>query len=109
MDSSLDNTIQGWRLETQFVVNGDRHHQLDSCAECWRPVQHLGNGTFGDVYQEQCLSGPAKNNVRAVKHISKRQFNFGKASQCELQAIITFSDRSVLEVRPSLSAKTGGD
>lgn len=96
--ASFVDILQDWRLETRHDANGDRHHQRLAGPECWRPVQRLGSGTFGDVWQEQCLSGPSKKDVRAVKRLDKRQARFSEMSRRELEALTTFSNSNIPEV-----------
>jgi hypothetical protein len=95
MDPSLASALQAWKLETEFR-DGERHHKVLSGVERWVEERHLGNGTFGCVYQERCVSGPSASAVRAVKQILKYQ---SKLSHRELQALTTFSDARVPEVR----------
>ncbi|KAJ5372058.1 kinase-like domain-containing protein [Penicillium concentricum] len=90
--------LRGWRLETTYDDIGQRHHQLKSGAECWRTVKCLGNGSFGDVWEEHCVSGPSPNAIRAVKHLRKRQSKFLEMSKREIQALVTFSDSHTPEV-----------
>ncbi|RDW93024.1 uncharacterized protein DSM5745_00346 [Aspergillus mulundensis] len=80
------------RLETTFDSTGDRHHGLGSDKECWRAIRTVGEGSFGSVWQESCISGPSKGAVRAVKHLHKRQARFLELSERELNALVTFSD-----------------
>ena len=98
MDPFLSDNLQAWRLETRREANGDRCHRSMFGPEYWRPLRHLGNGTFGDVWLEHCLAGPSCNALRAVKHIRKRHADFSKPSRRELEALITFSDTRVPEV-----------
>ncbi|KAK3939498.1 kinase-like protein [Diplogelasinospora grovesii] len=93
MDPSLASALQAWKLETEFR-DGERHHKVLSGVERWVEEKHLGNGTFGCVYQERCVSGPSASAVRAVKQILKYQ---SKLSHRELQALTTFSDARVPE------------
>jgi len=106
MYAALNDNLRSWRLDTRQEVNGDwSHYIFASGVECWRPVGRIGGGTFGEVWQEQCLSGPHINELRAVKHISKRQAQFITSSQRELEALVTFShDR----VRPTVNKCDGG-
>lgn len=67
MDLFLDGPLRTWRLETQLDVNGGRHHQLSTGSENWRAVRRIGDGSFGDVWQERYLSGPSQTAFRAVK------------------------------------------
>src|SRR5436190_12724054 len=91
MDSIIPEVLWPWRLETR-KKDGDWYHDLPSGTECWRSVEHLGSGSFGDVSQEQCMSASSRNAIRAVKRISKRQAHFSKSSRRELEALVTFSD-----------------
>ncbi|KAL2823709.1 hypothetical protein BDW59DRAFT_163076 [Aspergillus cavernicola] len=84
-----------WKQPT----NAHRYHQRLSGDECWRPVKHLGHGSFGDVWQETCVSGPSENAVRVVKHLHKRQSRFLEMSRRELDALVAFSDAQVAEYK----------
>ncbi len=99
MEPALSSVLGQWRLDTHIQANRDRHHTSLSGIDCWRPVANLGSGSFGDVWQERCVSGRSADAVRAVKSISKRQVGFDKMSRRELEALITFSDTQVPEVR----------
>ncbi|KAJ5520691.1 hypothetical protein N7463_001144 [Penicillium fimorum] len=59
---------------------------------CKGVVRCLGNGSFGDVWEEHCVSGPSHNAIRAVKQLRKRQSKFPEMSRREIQALVTFSD-----------------
>lgn len=98
MDQFVNGSLRTWRLETQHDVNGDRHHQRSTGPESWRAIRQIGHGTFGEVWQERCLSGPSQNAFRAVKHIPKRQSTFAEVSRRELEALTTFSDSRIPEV-----------
>ncbi|KOS45758.1 hypothetical protein ACN38_g3349 [Penicillium nordicum] len=99
MDSFESNPLWGWRLETGYDADGDRHHQRPSGSERWRAVRCLGKGSFGDVWQEHCISGPSKDAIRAVKRLSKRQSTFSEMSRRELNALVTFSNSHIPEYR----------
>ncbi|KAJ5669752.1 kinase-like domain-containing protein [Penicillium macrosclerotiorum] len=95
MDPFTSTPLRAWKLETNHDANGDRHHRLSAGSECWRAVRCLGSGSFGDVWQETCLSGPSQNAVRAVKCLGKRQAKFTEMSRRELEALITFSNSDI--------------
>lgn len=99
MDSFESNPLRGWRLETGYDANGDRLHQRPSGSERWRAVRCLGKGSFGDIWQEHCISGPSKDAIRAVKRLSKRQSTFSEMSRRELNALVTFSNSHIPEVQ----------
>ncbi|KAH8703900.1 kinase-like domain-containing protein [Talaromyces proteolyticus] len=91
MEQFMNWPLCNWRLQTTYDDNGDRCHQGSTGDESWHPVKRLGSGSFGDVWQERCTSGPSQNGVRAVKHLHKRQTKFLEMSQRELDALDTFS------------------
>ncbi|KAL3476005.1 kinase-like domain-containing protein [Aspergillus californicus] len=99
MEVFLSTSLVDWRLETRFDGNGDRYHRVSDGDECWRPIKRLGNGTFGDVWQEHCLSGSKNNTLRAVKQIRRHQEGFDKLSKRELDALVAFSNPDVPEYR----------
>lgn len=94
----MGSPLRGWRLETSYDDIGHRYHQRPSGDECWHAERLIGNGSFGDVWQERCVSGPSQNAIRAVKHLRKRQSKFLEMSRRELDALVTFSDSGALEV-----------
>lgn len=98
MDAFSSSSLRGWKLETSYDDTGQRYHQRPSGNECWRPEKGIGNGTFGDVWEERCVSGPALNTIRAVKQLHKRQSKFLEMSRRELDALVTFSDSQTIEV-----------
>lgn len=95
MDALKDSPIWGWKLETFYDKKGQRRHQRASGYEYWRSEELIGNGAFGGVWRERCVSGPSHNALRAVKHLHKRQV---KMSKRELAALVTFSDPYTTEV-----------
>ncbi|RDW93378.1 uncharacterized protein DSM5745_00700 [Aspergillus mulundensis] len=97
MDPFIVSPLRQWKLETTYDNSGQRCHQQPSGDECWRPIKRLGNGSFGDVWQELCVSGPSQNAVRAVKHLHKRQAKSSEMSRRELDALVTFSDPKTAE------------
>ncbi|KAL5341929.1 kinase-like domain-containing protein [Aspergillus crustosus] len=99
MDLFTTGALQERRLKTTYSDTGDRNHEVKDGSECWREVQIIGEGTFGSVWQECCISGPSVREVRAVKHVHKRQARILEMSRRELDALITFSDTSVLEYK----------
>ncbi|GES66292.1 kinase-like protein [Aspergillus terreus] len=90
MEVFTESPLRGWRLQTT-KNHGDWYHTQSTGIESWRPVKSLGSGSFGEVWQEQCTSGPSRSSVRAVKHLPKRQAKFLEMSQRELNALVTFS------------------
>lgn len=99
MDIFADSPpLRAWRLETRRDGNGDCYHQLSTGAESWRPLKRIGHGSFGDVWQEHCRSGPSQHAFRAVKHIRKRQAKFLEMSRREVEALVTFSESHNPEV-----------
>lgn len=99
MEAFLSTSLVDWRLDTRFDVNGDRYHRTSYGTECWRPLKRLGNGTFGDVWQEHCVLGANQNTFRAVKQIRRLQAGFSTTSKRELEALVAFSNPDVPEVR----------
>lgn len=81
-----------------FVTSDRRARQRRlKTAETWTQVRELGNGTFGRVVLQDCVDGPHKGQVRAVKEISKKA-DGGMAKidyNTELEAIAKFSHSRV--------------
>ncbi|KAL2818248.1 kinase-like domain-containing protein [Aspergillus cavernicola] len=97
MEPFLSTSLVDWRLDTRFDVNGDRYHTGSYGPECWRPLKRLGNGTFGDVWQEHRVFSANQNTFRAVKQIRRLQAGFLTISKRELEALVTFSNPDVPE------------
>ncbi len=104
MDPPSDIYSQ-FKLPTQFVTDGnivDTVHNpgpLGGAVERWRTARTLGRGTFGVVEEQRCIEGSSVEAVRAVKCLSKGHYKFLKASRRELEALVTFSNPKVPEVR----------
>ncbi|QMW44319.1 hypothetical protein G4B11_007739 [Aspergillus flavus] len=90
MEAFGEFPLRDWKLQTT-KSNGDWYHARSTGIESWRPVKSLGSGSFGEVWQERCTSGPSPSSFRAVKHLQKRQAKFLEMSQRELNALVTFS------------------
>jgi serine/threonine protein kinase len=61
-----------WSLMTTRLSESEKKHLLsDSTVEIWRQDRPIGQGGFGFVWQETCVSGPRQGQLRAVKHIRK--------------------------------------
>lgn len=99
MDPFEGGSLRAWRLETKYDTDGQRHHQRPSGSDCWRIVKPLGSGAQGVVWQEQCLSEPSENALRVVKRLRKHQSKFSEMSRRELNALATFSNSHIPEVR----------
>jgi hypothetical protein len=61
-------------------------------VEEWKRLQSFGEGGFGTVYTEECISGQEKGSKRAVKEVKK-------AGRCdykrEIEAAMLFSHPDV--------------
>ena len=88
--------MQRWKLETQVEANGNKYHTSESGVEYWQPAWHLGSGSYGHVWLEECVTSSRKA-LRAVKQINKVPTS-SKLMQRELAALIAFSDTNVPEV-----------
>ncbi len=78
---------------TEVLSNGNetRHYRIGYEPEVWRRKKLLGAGGFGQVWQENLVSGFSQIKVRAVKTISKSTSSEQHLRQ-ELEIILTFSD-----------------
>lgn len=99
MDVTFSDDLHDWKIATRFE-DGMRYHDLPRGTQCWKPVEKLGEGTCGEVWKEQCLSGTSSSSsiFRAVKYLPKRKGSFAKSSRREIKALTTFSDDRVVEV-----------
>ncbi|EOO03023.1 putative calcium calmodulin-dependent protein kinase type 1b protein [Phaeoacremonium minimum UCRPA7] len=101
MSSRASDLVRDSQLNTRFVAGAIQHvYYLSSSTtrrrrirteETWRRQRELGNGTFGRVWLEGCVSGSKQGQLRAVKEISKdgasTTIDYGR----ELEAIAKFS------------------
>ncbi|KAK7910735.1 hypothetical protein PG985_013216 [Apiospora marii] len=93
--SSNGSSLVDWRIATEFLPGGSHlHYGQGSSIELWQRPENsfLGEGTYGEVWKEQCVSSPqGEGKVRAVKKIPKgRQ----KVTERELRAMAAFSTPS---------------
>ena len=105
MSSRASDLVRDSQLNTRFVAGAIQHvYYLSSSTtrrrrirteETWRRQRELGNGTFGRVWLEGCVSGSKQGQLRAVKEISKdgasTTIDYGR----ELEAIAKFSHGNV--------------
>ena len=65
----------------------------------WMRTKCLGRGGFGEVHQEECISGDGIGDVRAVKAVRKPSSKNRKSIDYnqELEAIARFSQEGVLK------------
>ncbi|KAF7544868.1 hypothetical protein G7Z17_g9615 [Cylindrodendrum hubeiense] len=95
--------VRDSQLTTRFLPGGATQHAIYSTPvqsgrrrrirveETWRREKELGNGTFGRVWLEGCVAGPATGKLRAVKEIDKNSaVSFIDYSR-ELEAVAKFS------------------
>ncbi|KAK3494385.1 kinase-like domain-containing protein [Neurospora hispaniola] len=108
MENILDGSLRDWKLDLlqgEFrhnPENGDDVHIHLKTNEIWRPVKRLGSGTFGEVWQQQCIREESVTELRAVKRIRKPQTGFLESSQREVQALATFSSRKKHQNRSTI-------
>ncbi|KAH6883826.1 kinase-like domain-containing protein [Thelonectria olida] len=104
-DDTLPDLVRDWELESSIDDNRCTVHVIyisDPAKgwwrrpqkERWEPKARLGRGSFGDVWLQECTSGPSAGKVRAVKEIETA---FDKSSleakflSREISAIVKFS------------------
>ncbi|KAK0717463.1 kinase-like domain-containing protein, partial [Lasiosphaeria miniovina] len=100
--------VRDWKLQTRFCSGSVEHVRYSSqglgpnqrpqpTVEAWNRQRELGSGTFGTVWLEECLSDPARGQLRAVKEIRKGSSSPlvpGGAAvdyERELEAVVKFS------------------
>ncbi|KAK1236934.1 hypothetical protein MKX08_007882 [Trichoderma sp. CBMAI-0020] len=100
----LPDLVHDTRLNTSFKNNITIHHYDESDdennarstlrSEHWEQTNHLGRGSYGDVWLQQCVSGKRGYERRAVKIISRLRLKDKKNSyMAELEAISKFSQK----------------
>jgi hypothetical protein len=88
-------TVRDSRLQTryegEYTVHGNQR---------WARVEHVGSGSFGEVWREELIDGDASNDgerlrVRAVKEIMlprrRRDVDGMRRYARELEALVEFS------------------
>lgn len=104
--SRLPDLVHDTRLNTSFKDNTTIHYYDESDdendarstwrSEHWEQTNHLGHGSYGDVWLQQCVSGKRGYERRAVKIIPRLRLKDKKDSyMAELEAIAKFSQRRV--------------
>ncbi|KAH7022221.1 kinase-like domain-containing protein [Ilyonectria destructans] len=99
----VSDLIRDSQLTTRFLPDGTTQHAIYSTRvqsgrrrrirveETWRKERELGNGTFGRVWLEGCIAGPATGKLRAVKEIDKNSEVSAIDYSRELEAVAKFS------------------
>lgn len=109
MQTTLDGSLRDWKLDLlqgEFrhnPENGDDVHIHLKTNEIWRPVKRVGSGTFGEVWQQQCIREESVTELRAVKRIRKPYTGFLESSQREVQALAIFSSQKKQQNRSTVS------
>jgi hypothetical protein len=105
MNSFTSDLVRDLELKTIFegqatlhIVRGHGTHQsLQEREERWRRKRKIGNGSFGVVWLEECITNDRQVlRLRAVKEIvrkdtSSNTIDYGR----ELEAMAKFSDKEV--------------
>ncbi|KAL0473858.1 kinase-like protein [Neurospora intermedia] len=108
MQTTLDGSLRDWKLDLlqgEFrhnPENGDDVHIHLKTNEIWRPVKRVGSGTFGEVWQQQCIREESVTELRAVKRIRKPYTGFLESSQREVQALAIFSSQKKQQNRSTI-------
>ncbi|KAJ6035938.1 hypothetical protein N7540_000217 [Penicillium herquei] len=90
MDALNTSHLRRWKLETTYQRARESDDKQTSGIDGWRRVNCLGQGGFGQVWLEHCVSGPLKDSTRAVKALPKLERNH--ILKRELDALTRFSD-----------------
>ncbi|KAJ5820542.1 hypothetical protein N7474_006133 [Penicillium riverlandense] len=104
----LSDLVDDFKLLVRFSAEYTYHDVFESDSgdgqlvrrrrkeEKWRKGKHLGEGSFGAVWLEQCLSGDSQAKFRAVKMVPKvSPFSQVVDYTRELEAIAKFSLQKV--------------
>lgn len=98
LDSKLDVKVyRGYSVQTDYVSNPELRQRRERVEQIWKTTKRLGSGSFGVVWREECTSGPALGQVRAVKEIWKEEGSGASSIDYsrELEAIAKFSQPRV--------------
>ncbi|KAL6412124.1 putative calcium calmodulin-dependent protein kinase type 1b protein [Ilyonectria robusta] len=107
----ISDLIRDSRMTTRFLPDGTTQHAIYSTRvqsgrrrrirveETWRKERELGNSTFGRVWLEGCIAGPATGKLRAVKEMDKNSEVPAIDYSRELEAAAKFSHEKV-RLRP---------
>lgn len=104
--ASVPDLVKISKLETRFLSDPDcTQHRIEYIPkgakerkkvckeEKWKRKKRLGRGASGIGWLEQCIQGDSKNQLRAVKELSKQgSENYTR----ELEAIALFSHTQVI-------------
>ena len=104
--TALSDLVQDARLETLFHSQYLCHTYHDSDPrsgqrsilrhEYWKRNRHLGRGSFGSVWLEECIEGPGghlNGETRAVKEIKRPRDSIDYIR--ELEVLFKFSHTRV--------------
>jgi hypothetical protein len=100
-DSKLDIQVSSddpsLVIQTEFIPNPELRQRWVPVKQTWKTVKELGVGSYATVWMTECISGPAKGQLRAVKHIQKEKAPDGSSVnyQRELEAIFKFTQKPV--------------
>jgi hypothetical protein len=106
--SQTPELVRASKLSTKIDAEHTIHTFLESASvagrrarrrerqEVWKKKRHLGIGTFGTVWLEECVSENQENKLRAVKEVRKmgpgaKAMDYNR----ELEAIAKFSAQKV--------------
>ncbi|KAL2833011.1 hypothetical protein BDW59DRAFT_157152 [Aspergillus cavernicola] len=74
----MSSPLRDWMLDTTYDDTGHRYHQRPSRLECWQAVRCLGNGSFGDVWEERCLKNLLVSSPGPNWHVKVADFGIAK-------------------------------
>jgi hypothetical protein len=107
MSSAISDLVLDSKLDTSFHpnVNEIRHvrasigtstrHRRVQTEEVWQRRKRIGSGAYGAVWLEQCVAGPRKDALRALKEIRKDDRPKVADYNRELHTIAKFSRSEV--------------
>jgi hypothetical protein len=96
-DWKLDCVVDGdYTTQTRYISDPATGQWREPVPERWQRKKRLGQGAFGVVWSETCISGPSAGKVRAVKEIPDISTSLISGSYLrELEAIVKFSHEQV--------------
>jgi len=106
-DSKLDASIvSGATLHVYHLFSQTSRRRRVRTEDTWHRRRELGNGTYGRVWLEGCVSGSKIGQLRAVKEIPKEKSTSSHVDYArELEAMAKFSHdkvRSLLSLQSSM-------
>jgi hypothetical protein len=94
-DSKLQANVSR-NCTIHIYVEAGRNRRRISRQDVWQHEKYLGQGSYGQVWLEECIAGKSIGELRAVKMIRKRpNASTIRDYNRELEAVAKFSNPKV--------------